>query len=59
MTELQLLQYAYIGIRKTIEDEKIRAQSSYRPEIARERLAIAEKHFSELTELMEKVSRKG
>lgn len=59
MTDLQLLQYAYIGIRKTIEEEKIRAQGSYHPEIARERLAIAEKHFRELTELMEKVSHKG
>lgn len=59
MTRLQLLQYAYIGISKTIEEEETRAKGQYKPELAQARLEIAEKHFRELNELMHKVYEKS
>ena len=59
MTKLQLLQYAYIGILQTINEEKERASGTYKPETAKERQKIAEAHFIELTELMQKVYEKS
>lgn len=59
MTRIQLLQYAYIGICHTISTEKERAKCSYKPETAQARLEIAEKHFTELTTLMQKAYEKS
>lgn len=59
MTRLQFLQYAYIGISKTIEEEEKRVKKNYHPETAQARLQIAKKHLDELTSFMQRAYEKS